>query len=111
MIESFVVIRREFRDLGRATMDVDGTGDFRCGEEDGPGLVTETADEEGLCLFGAVVKKGWAEAKEFLEGVPITNLGSKRSVGKVGSKVIKEDSKEVDDGTPTAAKEVWEDAK
>ena len=92
-------------------MDGDGPGILGSCQENSPGFVTETTDEESFCLFGVVLKEGGAKSEVLLEGVPIAYVRAKGGVGEVRKKVLIKDVEKVDDGTATTSEEVREDAK
>jgi hypothetical protein len=82
--------RGKFQDLSEAAVDVDGAGDFCCCQKYRPSFIAETADKEGFSFLGVVLKEGGALTKIFLEGVPITNLGTKRGGKEVWHEVVKD---------------------
>ncbi len=92
-------------------MDEDGAGGLGGSQENSPGFLAETADEESFCFFGVMLEMGGAQSKVLLKGVPIAYLRSKGCFGEVWSEVLVENTEEADDGAPTTSKKVREDAK
>ena len=104
-------IRWKFGNLGQASVDGDGASGLGGCQENRPGFVAETADEESFCFFGVVLEKNRAQTEILLEGIPIAYLRPKGSVGEVWSEVIVENTEEVNDGATTTSKKIREDAK
>ena len=92
-------------------MDIDGAEGGGGSAQQGPGIVTEAANEESVSLLFAVLEKGRTKTEVLLERVPRFQLRSKGGFGQVGTDVVVDDPQNVERGAAAAAEEVRGDAK